>query len=75
MAAGSVEEDDGCHLDGHAVAKTGAMFVVSKSGGPVETTESIISILFLKKIIMIFSFLATHNVKRTALDISYIQVQ
>jgi hypothetical protein len=37
MAGVGVEEDDGCHLDGHAVAKTRVMFVVSKSQGRVET--------------------------------------
>jgi hypothetical protein len=56
MAGGGVGDDDGCHLDGHAVAKTRVMFVVSKSQGPVETTESM-CLLFFKKSILIFSFL------------------
>ena len=48
MAGVGVEEDDGYHLDGHAVAKTRVMFVVSKSGGRVETSESLICLLFFK---------------------------
>jgi hypothetical protein len=62
MAGVGVEEDDGCHLDGHAVAKTRVMFVVSKSHGRVETTESINVPSFFKKIILI-SLFATHTVE------------
>jgi hypothetical protein len=50
MAGVGVEEDDGCHLDGHAVAKTRVMFVVSKSQGRVETTESMMCLVSSRKV-------------------------